>query len=50
MEKENIIIPAINPTPTNAPIDSLKIITDRFLVDNRTVTEEVKTQLNPLFS
>jgi len=50
MEKDNIIIPAINPTPTHAPIDSLKIITDRFLVDNKTVTEEVKKNVNPLFS
>lgn len=50
MEIDNNIIPAINPTPNNQPIDALKIITDRFLVDSKTVTEEVKRNLNPMFS
>jgi hypothetical protein len=50
MEKENKIIPAINPTPSNEPIDNLKIITDRYLVDRKNITEEEKSNLNPLFS
>jgi hypothetical protein len=50
MELDKKIIPAINALPTNNTLVAHKILMDRMIQGDRTVTEEIKLNLTPIFS